>query len=399
MRAFLSREDLSAYPRAGVILATSGDQATHEWNRFRAGILSHELRSALSGSADINGDGRIEYSEPQAFMAAANARIQHPEARLNVFVRPPQVNRHQPLMDLRSAGAGGRLLRFDVGLSGPFSVEDDRGVRYADLNKAPEVRFDLVLDRRRAYFIHRDHREARVAPGSDRVTVARLSFGETSLAARGSLEQSFRRDLYRLAYSRGFYDGFCARTGMVPVEGGAEEFVISAAGAPSRPERPQSLLLGYMVTGALLDSPGAAHGLQLRYEYGLHRNFAVGATVEYGGYSHDSGGDSFQVSRLALLAGAAGRLWLHRRVALRAELALGYQGYFASGKGSLMGRAVEGSDPAGFRLEGGIGAQVDLWSWLFLDVRGGVALELVKIEPVEYAHASPYGAVGLGARF
>jgi hypothetical protein len=397
VRAFLNREDLSAYPRAGVILATSGDQATHEWNRFRAGILSHELRSALSGSADINGDGRIEYSETHAFMAAANARVRHPEARLNVFVRAPEANRHRPLMDLRSAGRG-RLLRFDAGLAGQFSLEDDRGVRYADLNKSAEIRFDMVLDRRRSYFILRDNQEARVPAGTARVLVSRLSFRDRALALRGSLEQSFRRDLYRVAYSRGFYDGFCARTGMVPVEGGAEEFVISAA-PPARPQQPHSLMLGYMVSGALLDLPGAAHGLQLRYLYGLHRNVALGAWLEYCGSSHSFDEDRFRVTRVAALAGAVGRLWPHRRLALRAELALGYQGYFATGRGRLMGQAVEGSDPAGFRREAGRGAELELWSFLFVDLRGGVALELVKVEPQQYAHASPYGAIGVGTRF
>src|SRR6478735_3608723 len=113
VRAFLldEEEQLERYPRAGVIVATSGDQETHEWSRYQGGILSHELRSALTGAADVNGDGRVEYSELRAFLAAANARVKHPEARVDVFARAPALDRHRALIDLRSAGAG-RFLHF-----------------------------------------------------------------------------------------------------------------------------------------------------------------------------------------------------------------------------------------------------------------------------------------------
>jgi hypothetical protein len=47
----------------------------------------------------------------------------------------------------------------------------------------------------------------------------------------------------------------------------------------------------------------------------------------------------------------------------------------------------------------GGGVQVDLFWRLFVEARGGVGVELVKIEPQEYTHTSPYGAVGVGARF
>jgi hypothetical protein len=100
LQAFLEEEQLERHPRAGVIVATSGDQETHEWARYRGGILSHELRSALSGAADVNGEGKIEYSELRAFLAAANARVRNPEARVDVFARAPALDRHRPIVDL-----------------------------------------------------------------------------------------------------------------------------------------------------------------------------------------------------------------------------------------------------------------------------------------------------------
>src|SRR5581483_9078706 len=63
IRRYVADEDLARYPTTGVLLSTSRAAASHEWSAFGAGVFSHELRSALAGGADVNGDGRVEYSE------------------------------------------------------------------------------------------------------------------------------------------------------------------------------------------------------------------------------------------------------------------------------------------------------------------------------------------------
>jgi TolB-like protein len=231
LAAFLKKEDLAAYPKAGVILATSGDESTHEWSRYRGGILSHELRSALAGAADVNGDGRIEYSEVHAFIAAANARIKNAKAKLDIWSRPPAANRSQPLFRPAKARRG-RLLRFGPKLAGRYHLEDDRGVRAVDLHKAAGLGFDLALDRRRTYYLRRANKQALIRPGATRLAVASLRFGRTTLAARnGSLDRTFRRDLYRQPFSRGFYDGFVARTGHIAVAAATNVGAGSGAGS------------------------------------------------------------------------------------------------------------------------------------------------------------------------
>lgn len=404
IRAFLDRESLTTYPQVGVILATSGDQSTHEWNRFRGGILSHGLRSALAGSADINGDGRVEYSELQAFLASSTAQLRNPEARLNVFARPPMSNRHRPLMDLRDASRA-RLLRFGIGLAGRFYLQDDRGIRYADLNKAAGIRFDLAVERRRTYYIHRESTEAMVGPGQQRVAVSSLSFASSPLAMRGSLEQSFRKDLFRTAYSRGFYDGFCARTGLPPVEGGAVEFVISRPDEERSARRVHGLSLGYLASAALLDLDGFNHGVQLGYEYAVHPNITLGGTLEYARSTHvNPAQQDFSLHRFAALAGITARTHLVWRLDVRAELNLGYQGYFGSGPVWLNEVNVgDSSDTFGFRMEAGLGARLALTSLLFADLRGGLGVELVTLErggkSEEHANTAPYFGLALGVAF
>ena len=60
----------------GVVVATSSEAETHEWSRFDGGVFSHELRSGLLGSADLDGDGQVRYDE----IAAASTGVQPHES-------------------------------------------------------------------------------------------------------------------------------------------------------------------------------------------------------------------------------------------------------------------------------------------------------------------------------
>jgi len=193
---------------------------------------------------------------------------------------------------------------------------------------------------------------------------------------------------------------------MPPVAGGPVEFVITRPEEPAVPSfKRHGLMLGYVATSALLDLEGATHGVGLAYEFGVHRYVTLGATLEYARSSHTNpSGEGFQLHRLAALVGVAARLELFRRFTGRAELYLGYQGYFGSGPVWINNTNVgESSDSMGFRLETGLGARFDITSFLFADIRGGLAVELITLErkgeTEEHAHTAPYGAASLGVRF
>jgi hypothetical protein len=395
VRAFLAEEQLERYPRAGVIVATSGDQETHEWSRYQAGILSHELRSGLTGAADVNGDGRVEYSELRAFLAAANARVRNPEARLEVFSRPPALDRHRPLVDLRRAQANAvaRFLHFSPEVAGRYHIEDERGVRWADLHKQSGHGFDVVLASRRNYYVRRDETEEAPlrTPGAARVELTSLTWKPCAIAARGALDDTFRQDLYKVPFGRGFYDGYVATSGDVPVEGGEAFVVREATRIPTH-----RLSAGYLFSSSPAGGVGLAHGADLRYGARIFRFLEAGLSAQFAyGTGGTSPADEQHVLRVALLGTLAGEYLPRDWVALRAELGLGWQ--LLSGVLELGGVRVDGAEGRGLRLEltGAVGFRVASPLWLF--ARGGLAVD--GVYPASAASSTrPNGLFSFGAQ-
>jgi hypothetical protein len=217
VRGLLDERTLESYPQVGVILSTASERESHEWEGIRGGVFSHQVRSALAGAADVNGDGKVEYSELRAFVAAASARVRDPRARPEVFARAPAQDRAQPLFDLTRPGGLG-FLSVPAALAGRFWVEDERGVRLYDFHKEPLRPLVLAVPADRQLFLRQASGEARfrVAPGAVQDGQA-LTFKGVQVASRGALDQTFREDLFQVAYGPSFYAGFVASTGELPV--------------------------------------------------------------------------------------------------------------------------------------------------------------------------------------
>jgi hypothetical protein len=221
VQQYLDRHHLGAFPNTGVVLAHSADQETHEWDRYRGGIFTHELLSGLRGGADLNGDGRIEYSELGAFVSAANHGVEDPRARLEVVVRPPADDERRPLL-AHGRLADQRLLVFRPGDQHHYTVEDARGVRLADLRRSGEQPGYLRLPAGDVFVGRRtgpdDREEAQVHADAGGVLFAhRLGYAPAPSAARGSLDQAFRRGLFATPFGPGYYHGYTARQGLLGV--------------------------------------------------------------------------------------------------------------------------------------------------------------------------------------
>ena len=219
VRAFLKREDLSRYPNTGVLLSTSSEAESHEWSAYRAGVFSHMVRSAIAGAADVNGDGRIEYSEIEAFVAAANARIDDPRARVEIFAQPPAIDESRPLVDLRDA-------RFEHWLELPGGeplrvyLEDARGIRYLDAHMSGEREIVVGLVAKPHYFVRTadGKRKARVAlGGAGRIAFDRDRLRPVEIAARSAVADAFRIWLFSEPFGPSFYQGYVSARDRRPI--------------------------------------------------------------------------------------------------------------------------------------------------------------------------------------
>ncbi len=210
LRSFLKKEGLSAYPNTGVLLSTSRAKEVHEWSRFSAGIFSHEVRSAMIGAADVNGDGAVTYAETQAFVAAANARVDNPQARLEVFASPPAVHLAEPLFSKAWTRNAPRL-KIPASQAGRWYLEDERGVRYADFNSAPTETLTLTLVPQPRYFLRNGDRELEIPLGVQaQIDASKLKPRPVALAMRGSEAVTFQRDLFALPFGQAYYEGYRA---------------------------------------------------------------------------------------------------------------------------------------------------------------------------------------------
>jgi hypothetical protein len=138
--------------RTGLVLSASSYRDSHEWERFQAGVFSYEVRSALRGGADADGNGEITYGELGAFLNYANKEVP-PPFRPDFFVRPPggpPVNLEHPLLTWRESTS---VLTVDTGELGHIYVETPTGIRIVDAHPGKTQTLTLRLPKERPLFV------------------------------------------------------------------------------------------------------------------------------------------------------------------------------------------------------------------------------------------------------
>jgi len=160
-RTAFSTPFVSAVPgklaNTGFVLSTSSDHDSHEWDRYQAGIFSHELRSALRGAADANRDGRISYAELGAFLTVANISIKNSKLRPDFMVSPPASS---PTAEILGWNSGTVSLSLDGSTVGHLYLETALGERLLDVHPANGEVVDLHLPGARPLFVHKDDESA-----------------------------------------------------------------------------------------------------------------------------------------------------------------------------------------------------------------------------------------------
>ncbi len=173
----------------GFILSTSTGGDSHEWERLQAGVFSYEIRSALRGSADADGDGTITYAELGAFLTSANSKIANAGHRPDFLVIPP--GRSSSGLDFPLLSWNGDGFAVDQDLGHAY-VERANGERVLDVHSQRSQLALLRLPSDRPLFLRSGDgstERAIVAPEARRAS--ELPSTPASTASKGALHIAF----------------------------------------------------------------------------------------------------------------------------------------------------------------------------------------------------------------
>lgn len=190
----LDLDDERIPDNTGVLLSTSSATESHEWEAFQSGIFSHEVRSALRGAADLNLDSAISYTEAAAFVWNANAKIANRRFRPHVYARPPATGEAGDAVLARTDGARGDRLSMGPGVSEHAYLEDENGLRLADLHPAGGQRLVVLIPSSRPIFLRRpgSGTEVELPPGRQ-LDLSSLEPRPASSLARGAGHVAFEK--------------------------------------------------------------------------------------------------------------------------------------------------------------------------------------------------------------
>ena len=210
--AYLEKETMARFPHVGAIVASTASAQAHEWDGYGSGIFTHELLSALRGAADVDGNGRIEYSEIAAFITAANRAVVDPRARPQVVVRAPPLDPRAPIVDLASLRGVG-FLRGRPASLGAFSVEDSYGNRLLDMRADRGFRVALALPAGDTLYLRSGRGESVIRVNAQQtLDIETLPFTRAPVRSRGALDESLRRGLFATEFGASYYRGFVDRS-------------------------------------------------------------------------------------------------------------------------------------------------------------------------------------------
>ncbi len=160
-------------------------------------------------------------------------------------------------------------------------------------------------------------------------------------------------------------------------------FASSLASADDR------VALGYMVSPPIAESgTGVSHAVTGRWDREIRGWIEVGIGIEVGA----SGGDQ-PLTRAAVLPGAALIVSHHRALTFRVEEQIGWQ--IVSGRLSLGGLPLRGTEPRGFHQEAAFALDIELNATVELRARLGVVVD--GIFPAGHSSIQVGSFIGLSA--
>jgi hypothetical protein len=285
------------HPEVGLFLSTNSDEEVFEWSELESGVFSHEVRSGLTGAADVDANGTVTYAELGGFVAQANQGIVRENLRPQVYFSGPRGNEHASLFSTRKLA--GRKLSLGPNQSRVWA-RGATGERLLDLHKErgaltvtlPDVSQELSI------FVQAPSSspqtpptlvEHRIAEGPEPIQLGDSAGEPPRLAARG--DQLFG-SLFATPYGPVSYDGYLKqqRQKPAPVYGVKDEDVtrmgnyLTALADVDRTQR-KAVGITFTAAGGLLGAGALVGRLsEPRLELGPTIGFAaVGAAFATGG--------------------------------------------------------------------------------------------------------------------
>jgi hypothetical protein len=368
----------------GIITSTQSEQPSGEARDLRAGYFSHVVVSGLTGAADANGDGIVQFREMAAFVSLYTKRLSGQQP----WFHAPRGKLDQTLLDLRGRKD---VLVFPANLGGHFLVLDGAGrVVRAELHKAFGNPTRLVVPPGRLQVVRVDAPDRGWAadvvmadtPQELRATAFSREVGlGPARSRRGPSSQPAETDEELNAL--GWYDA--SRSGFgEPLSEQAVDLLEAGFGAGrarldlGAAGTRHALFAGYgwatpPVTGAWIGQQVVAG-----YRYLVHPNVSLGLRGAFAFSSHlDDYGRSFQLSR-ALLEAVGLSVWrLGRRFDLLAGLSVGWQAAFVT-KRLQPGTTTLTGDTGGMRAGGEVALRYRLGGRTSVILDAAMAVDVLR---------------------
>ncbi len=313
---FLAGNDLQNYPNVGVITAMSESQEAYEWSKIKSGIFSYEIRSALTGAADVNGDGLLEYSEVAAFIDAANSEIFGSTNKIKVFAWPPRRNLQATLFDIRD-GNNIRHVLIAPQLTGKFIIKNHQGEHWAEFNKANEIVVAVVPSSK--IYLETKDREVAIEPSRRAIYIQTIE-NNKEIVVRGQKNDLFIKKLFAIQFNTSYYKGFMSNQAQLlpvsmypPKEKWSNKLMNQVVVEGESIARPSMQVEGgYLIAPFLLDSRKAIeHGAYFVVHLPIWKNWWAAGKLE-AGFTRLNSDATTGMNRFALTIGLRCQRPIHR---------------------------------------------------------------------------------------
>lgn len=195
--------NLENYDNVGVVLSSSQTGEVKEWGRYLAGIFSHQVRSALTGVADVDRNRQITFQELASFVESANRAVENPALKLTPYIRPPTSRPDLALIDFSTATFN-RFLSLQFQTPTRVTVFDEDLVRFADarLDTGYHARLNLPAGR---YYVSVEEAEFQVAgEAKGEIFLEDLPSAPSQVLASRGTDQYYVKHLFSVPYGQAF---------------------------------------------------------------------------------------------------------------------------------------------------------------------------------------------------